>query len=277
MCVWYALYFVLYADCIDFLYYLMCQINSDVTIFSMNVRGIFSNKKKRYDIFDWLKSKKASIICLQETHSSKDVETIWEDEWGNTCVFSHYNNRSAGVSILFKKGLDFIILDSKIDENGRYIVLDLTVFEQRFTLACVYGYNTDEPSLFNDLLHKIALCANTSILLCGDWNVVQDISLDTHNIVQNRNSNSRKKIEEIMESFELLDPWRTCYPEVKKFTWRQRSPLKQSRLDYFLVSEDLFTLMLNTKIIPGYKTDHSAIVFTFSAKTEKRGRGYCEI
>ncbi|CAC5366326.1 unnamed protein product [Mytilus coruscus] len=32
--------------------------------------------------------------------------------------------------------------------------------------------------------------------------------------------------------------------------------------------------MKNTKIIPGYKTDHSAIVFTFSASLDKRGKGY---
>ena len=32
--------------------------------------------------------------------------------------------------------------------------------------------------------------------------------------------------------------------------------------------------MKNTKILPGYKTDHSAVVFTFSASIEKRGKGY---
>ena len=31
--------------------------------------------------------------------------------------------------------------------------------------------------------------------------------------------------------------------------------------------------MKNTKIIPGYKTDHSAIVFSFSASLAKRGKG----
>lgn len=32
--------------------------------------------------------------------------------------------------------------------------------------------------------------------------------------------------------------------------------------------------MFNTKILPGYKTDHSAIVYSFSAKIGKRGKGY---
>ncbi|CAC5412116.1 unnamed protein product [Mytilus coruscus] len=249
-------------------------IDNNITILSMNVRGLFSNKKKRLDVFDWAQGKHASIICFQETHSSKDVEKIWEEEWGNTCIFCHHNNRSAGVSIMFKKGLDFTIHDTKFDQNGRYIVIDITLFEQRLTLVCLYGYNTDEPLLFDDILYKIALYANTSILLCGDWNVVQDCNLDTYNILHKRNPKSREKIEEIIEKLELLDPWRTCHPTDKKFTWRQPSPIKQSRLDYFLVTEDIYSLMKNTKIIPGYKTDHSAIVFTFSASLAKRGKGY---
>jgi hypothetical protein len=44
--------------------------------------------------------------------------------------------------------------------------------------------------------------------------------------------------------------------------------------DYFLVSEDLYSLMKYTKIIPGYKTDHSAIIFTFATSLAKRGKGY---
>ena len=154
------------------------------------------------------------------------------------------------------------------------LYLIVSLFEQRLTFVCIYGSNTDVPSLFDNLLQKISTFSNTSILLCGDWNVVQDFHLDTFNILNNRNPNSRKKIEEIVESFELLDPWRTCHPDDRKYTWRQSTPIKQSRLDYFLVSEDLFSLMKNTKILPGYKTDHSAVVFTFSASIEKRGKGY---
>ena len=142
------------------------------------------------------------------------------------------------------------------------------------TFVCLYGYNSDNPTLFGEIFQCIVSFSNTSLLLCGDWNVVQDKSIDTYNIIHTRNPNSHKKIEELIETFELLDPWRTCFPEERKHTWRQSSPIKQSRLDYFLVTEDLFSLMKNTKIISGYKTDHSAILFTFSASLAKRGRGY---
>ena len=135
-------------------------------------------------------------------------------------------------------------------------------------------HNSRENKLVYSILQKVLTFSNTSILLCGDWNVVLDRYMDTYNIIHYRNPYSRKKIDEIIEAFELLDPWRTRYPDERKYTWRQSSPIKQSRLDYFLVSEDLYSLMKYTKIIPEYKTDHSAIIFTFATSLAKRGKGY---
>ena len=249
-------------------------METNVSILSMNVRGISSSVKKRTDIFSWVKDKKASVVCLQETHSSKEVEKDWEDEWGGKCYFSHHSTRSAGVCVMFKQGLDFTVHDSIIDSDGRYIILDVSLYKQRVTLTALYGFNTDNADFFHEILCKVMTFSNTSFLFCGDWNVVQDCSIDNFNIQSNRNPNCRKKIEEIKENLELVDPWRICHPEARRYTWRQSKPVRQSRLDYFLVSDDLFSLMKTTSVIPGYRTDHSAVMFTYSACLGKRGRGY---
>jgi hypothetical protein len=44
----------------------------------------------------------------------------------------------------------------------------------------LYGYNSDEPEMFNEIMKNIASYSNTSYLLCGDWNVVQDTSMSIH-------------------------------------------------------------------------------------------------
>jgi hypothetical protein len=62
---------------------------------------------------------------------------------------------------------DFKVNDSILDQNGHNIILDLTVYEQRLTLVCLYGYNTDKPELFTEILQKSAGFANTSFLFCG--------------------------------------------------------------------------------------------------------------
>ena len=104
-------------------------MNNHIQILSMNVRSLFSNTKKRSDVFNWFKAKKISIVCFQETHSTKDVAVKWEDEWGSTFFFSHGDSKSAGVSVMFRNGFAFKVNDSILDHNGRYIILDLTVYE----------------------------------------------------------------------------------------------------------------------------------------------------
>jgi hypothetical protein len=90
---------------------------------------------------------------------------------------------------------DFLCLDPikyiwplfSIWKKTPYNILDLTVYEQRLTLVCLYGYNTDKPELFTEILQKSAEFANTSFLFCGDWNVVQNKSDDTYNVIHDRN------------------------------------------------------------------------------------------
>ena len=51
-----------------------------IKIFSLNVRGI-TNDEKRRAIFDKHRIN-ADIMILQETHSSKEKEQVWENEMG---------------------------------------------------------------------------------------------------------------------------------------------------------------------------------------------------
>jgi hypothetical protein len=51
-------------------------------------------------------------------------------------------------------------------------------FLENLTFVSLYGYNSDEPEMFNEIMKNIASYSNTSYLLCGDWNVVQDTSTD---------------------------------------------------------------------------------------------------
>ena len=74
---------------------------------SVNVRGI-SNFRKRM-IYTWCRKRKAEFVFLQETHSIKDKEIQWKNEWGGVMIMSHGSPNSCGVAILFKKGVDCTI------------------------------------------------------------------------------------------------------------------------------------------------------------------------
>lgn len=79
---------------------------------------------------------------------------------------------------------------------------------------------------------------------------------------------------EIKGEFELVDPWRSNYPQLRRYTWRQKTPIKQSRLDFFLVSPDIFTETQKVDITTGYRTDHSLINLTIGSNINTRGKGF---
>ena len=78
-------------------------------LFSWTVRGIGSYEKRR-KVFNWIvkHSSQNSIIFLQETHSTKQVENNWRKMWRGNFFFSHGDNRSIGV-LIGVGGLEFKI------------------------------------------------------------------------------------------------------------------------------------------------------------------------
>ena len=71
----------------------------------------------------------------------------------------------------------------------------------------------------------------------------------------------------------MVDVFRYYYPDKKIYTWHKHKPLKQARLDYFLVSSSFTDLITNIEIKPGYRSDHSIQELSFSISKFKRGRG----
>ena len=48
--------------------------------------------------------------------------------------------------------------------------------------------------------------------------------------------------------------------------------IKQARLDFYLLSENMFQFVTDTKIIPGYGTDHLGITLKFKLIDSEGGR-----
>jgi exonuclease III len=117
----------------------------------------------------------------------------------------------------------------------------------------------------------LRLCKNCSknatVLLCGDWNFIQDKVPERFNFEHDiyKLGQERMFLKWWTTSFYLLIPWRICHPYERKCTWWQNTHVKAKQNWYFvLVAFDLFSLMRNTTIVPSYRTDRSDIVCTFS-------------
>ena len=151
----------------------------EVTILSVNCQGLGSIEKRR-DVFDYLKSKSCHINCLQDIQSSPTTENNIQTQWNYQCLFSSASSNSRGVAILFNKGFEYKIHQIFSDPNGNYIIVEITMEKNWLTLINLYGPNTDSPTFFENLLN-IADPLNNNIIMCGDYNLVQDPTLDYNN------------------------------------------------------------------------------------------------
>lgn len=209
---------------------------------------------------------------MLDTHFDPNLEKYILAEWGYTSFFSSKNTNSRGVAILFNNNFEFKVKGVYKDLNGNYLMVHIFMMNVDVLLINVYGPNKDDPDFYASLNEEIGRLHILNVIMAGDWNLVLDPVRDYQNYKSIYNDKARGKLEEIIEEYCLVDIWREFNPESQRYTWRRSSPLQQSRLDFFLISESICNKYLNADILPGYRTDHSMITLEliFGEHVKKR-------
>ncbi len=245
-------------------------------ILTFNCNGIRDDSKRR-QVFNYLRSKGADLILLQESHSTANVEKIWENEWGGKVFFSNGTSNSTGVCILIKKNLDYKVHGVKRDQNGRILCLDIELDDCRFSLCNLYAPNHDKPEFFEECATLIDEFENVSKIIAGDFNLVFDISMDKKGGAPVTHFNSRDTLKAYMESNDMVDIWRLQHPDTRLYTWKRVKPAVFCRLDMILITEDLTGDIEKTNISPGFRSDHSMVIMDYNSTTQPRGRGFWKL
>ena len=61
---------------------------------------------------------------------------------------------------MLNNNFNFQVHNSRHDENGNYLCLDITVEGERFTLVTLYGPNEDNPHFYSKLFLEIEKLEN---------------------------------------------------------------------------------------------------------------------
>ena len=239
---------------------------------SVNCQGLGDIGKRR-DIFDYLRDKNCNIYCLEDTHFTPSQENDIENLWGYKCYFSSFSSNSRGVAIFFKNNFEFQVHRERRDLYGNYLALDVTIENHKITLIAIYGPNMDDPGFYEKISDIIEDFENQYFVICGDFNLVLNPEIDYYNYLHVNNPKARLKLLEIIDNQSMVDPYRELYPDKRRYTWRKKSPLKQSRLDFFLISDVLLPSLKDSYIESSYRSDHSIIVLHLVFNDFKRGKG----
>ena len=183
---------------------------------SLNVNGIGDNQKRR-DVFNFLRECKLDIYFLQETHLKEQIENYIRASWGYELWLAGNETNKNGVAILFRSTFEYKLHNVKKDPAGCYLVMDIELLNKRVTLVNVYGPSAgDNPDFFVKISKLIDEIGNDKVIMGGDFNCIQNMSIDSRNYTNlNNRPRTRIKIKEIMAEKDLVDVFREIYPEKK--------------------------------------------------------------
>ena len=161
------------------------------------------------------------------------------------------------------------------DPNGNYLIMEITIKGKKITLVNIYGPNEDRPQFYSNIRQKVDEFDNDMTIICGDWNLIIDPDLDCENYKNINNPKARAVVKELLD-LDFMDAYRAINEEKRGFTWRKLNPEKkqQARLDYFLITFDVFCHLDNCQIVSGYRTDHSGVILKLDFYEQSRGKGY---
>ena len=151
------------------------------------------------------------ITVLTDAHCCLENESQWLGECGYIGKFSSYSSRNRGVVVLFKYSSEFK-LNEILDTNENSVILDITIQDYRLTLVAIYGPNDDNPDFSQSLQSTICLYENASVVVVGDWNVVQHYDKDTINYRFENIPRAGIKVHRMMNDLYLIDIWRVQRP-----------------------------------------------------------------
>ena len=197
------------------------------------------------------------------------MEPYIKAEWGGEVIFNSYTSNSRGVCILFSNNVEYKVHLSKTDQDGNMLILDIEIEGQKFSLVNIYGPNDDSPEFYQNMYDVLEEIGNENIIICGDFNLVQNQNLDTYNYVNINNPRAKNKVSDLKEELNLVDPYRELYHDLKRYT----NPNKQTRLDFFLISETIMQSVNDLEILPSYRSDHSSVVLSLEINDFIKGTG----
>ena len=255
---------------------------NNLKIVTLNVRGI-RDKKKRLILINWLKRKKFDIVCLQETFITEEIlPNIEEDfhELGNfisSCTNS-FHSRGVGI-ILANNRYQWNIQSIHRDTEGRKVLVNvLDQNSKLYSISSLYVPNNLNLRIqfineCNGWLQNQASNKNT-LILAGDLNTCYDAG----DRASGRLEKSGDSLKQLITKNNLIDTFRLVNPEAKGYTYIHNSDnLRNSRLDYILVSSTFLQAIHSSSIFSSPAPDHKALSVNFCFSTNRRGNGYWKL
>jgi len=174
-----------------------------------------------------------------------------------------------GTGILVKTSINFTELGRCADPEENFLAVKATVKGKNVILCSIYGPNSHAPEFFISLFNGIRSLGNLPIVIGGDWNCTYSAAeihdnIDCIEMAELPNSRHSRYLSEFCNDLGLIDPFRGNFPEKREYTYKPFGEARKnrSRIDFFLVSENIFPLCSDCTIAENFQSklfDHKGV------------------
>ena len=125
-----------------------------------------------------------ALFFLQETHSFVEVEKQRSDNFKVIIFYSHGAINSCGVAIAILGSKSLAVVETKNDEQGRILILDIKICDKELLFVNLYHANTEKKQLdtltkLSQMLKSIPNIVNRNVILGRDFNLFFNTSVQT--------------------------------------------------------------------------------------------------
>lgn len=239
------------------------NVGEAVRFISWNVKGM-NGPVKRARIFAHLKVLKCEIAFLQETHLLVKDHLRLRKAWVGQSFHSKFDHKSRGVAILVHKKIPFNASKVIEDSQGRFLVIEGTLYFKPVVLVNVYAPNWDDERFIDRLIASIPNLNSHQLIFGGDLNCSIIPSLDRSNPKSNSPSKMARKLSLFMAQIGCTDPWRFCFPQSKTYSFFSHVHHTYSRIDYFFLDNMLLPLVKKIEYSSIVESDHAPVLLDLS-------------
>jgi exodeoxyribonuclease-3 len=223
---------------------------------------------------EFMKNEEPDIICLQETKMQEGQADLEKNGYFRFMSSAEKKGYSGTLVYSKTKPLDVVFgINGKFNDEGRVIALEY----ENFFLVNAYVPNAQEGlkridyrmEFEDDMRNYLSsLSQKKPVIYTGDLNVAHN-EIDLKNPKTNENNAGysiyeRNKMTELLEAG-FVDTFRYLYPTKVEYSWwsyrfNARANNVGWRIDYFIVSKDLITMVKNSSILTDVVgSDHAPI------------------
>ena len=208
---------------------------TQLTLLSLNIKTC-TNKEQH--IIDLVKKHKTDFIFLQETNITTEHDAnMYTKTLG--MKNSHFSlGRFKGVGIV-QTSDRWEITHKDRDSEGRMVTMNITDKNDNYTLVNIYApaKRKEQPLFYQKLITYLKnLFKRGKVILGGDFNYVTS-PLDTTNPKRKGKiievHTGIEVLQYIMDTYKLVDAYRTIHKKGKETTFKNNIFNSQSRLDRF--------------------------------------------